>query len=498
MKMISSPDLVDIRVPNTSQMALKGDWMPPSTVDHQQNDDASNSLSDESCENCCAWTVGAVDVPRTLPIRCNDEELNRSFDVVLNNPSCNHLIRRQPLHPQKEPKTSAQTSNSQSNGYLPSQTTLSSLSQPAQQDGQAAGPTPTTTQSTTSTLEEQPIGFTGSLYQDQILSQPSQAVEAVLSAACETMNFDIAELWLRTGPKTHQLTHTHVRPTSLENSVRKQLVDVYYGARSSERVHNLSPALCKRAKEAQDVVWVTSLTEHGAAALRCSISDVRTAVAVPVCHETSRTNMTVIFFSIRRAIMKPIAVEFLVHMSLATANACINRLSEEVAVVDQPTSITTPDISTTSFKSPIQTQTHTNRYTDQTSCLSKSEHVPFKPNLIVRGERISMSHIPETTYRNKAPQFTVSGASLDLRWSNLTNVEYLTDGGNNWIHTAVLNRRPVVVKWLKPECQDLAIAINEIEDEIGKHHSFFIHSFIHHEPIIVVPSIFICFIVDIF
>jgi hypothetical protein len=139
-----------------------------------------------------------------------------------------------------------------------------------------------------------------SLYQDRLLEQPSTAVETVLAASCEVMNFDIAEMWLRTGPRTHQLTNSHLRPTALEDSVRNDLVDVYYGTKSTERTHRLSPALCKRAKEANDVVWVTAHTAPGAAALQLSISNVRTAVAVPVCHETSNTNVTIIFFSIRR------------------------------------------------------------------------------------------------------------------------------------------------------------------------------------------------------
>jgi hypothetical protein len=142
-----------------------------------------------------------------------------------------------------------------------------------------------------------------SLYQDRLFQQPSSLVEAVFSASCETMGFDIAEMWLRTGPKTHQLTNSHLRPTSLEDSVRAELVDVYYGERSSVRTHRLSPALCKRAKEANDVVWVTALTPHGAEALRISISDVRTAVAIPVCHAASNTNLTVIFFSVRRYVV---------------------------------------------------------------------------------------------------------------------------------------------------------------------------------------------------
>jgi len=59
--------------------------------------------------------------------------------------------------------------------------------------------------------------------------------------------------------------------------------------------------------------------------------------------------------------------------------------------------------------------------------------------------------------------------ALDLKWSALQNVEYLTDGGNTWIHTAVIAEHPVVVKTLKPECQDVALAINEIEGELDIH-----------------------------
>jgi hypothetical protein len=139
-----------------------------------------------------------------------------------------------------------------------------------------------------------------SMYQDRLFHQSSASVEAVLAASCEVMGFDIAEMWLRTGPKTHQLTNSHLRPTALEDSVRKDLVDVYYGEKSSERTHRLSPALCKKAKEAGDVVWITAHSRTGADALRCSISNVRTAVAVPVCHESSNTNITIIFFCIRR------------------------------------------------------------------------------------------------------------------------------------------------------------------------------------------------------
>jgi len=246
------------------------------------------------------------------------------------------------------------------------------------------------------------------------------------------MGFDIAEMWLRTGPKTHQLTNSHLRPTALEDSVRNELVDVYYGEKSSERTHRLSPALCKRAKDANDVVWVTAHTPHGAEALRCSISNVRTAVAVPVCHEASNSNITIIYFSIRRIIMKPAAVEFLVHMSLSAAVASVNSLAEECLVVDR--------IEGNKSKS---------------TSVSRSEHSGPAARKGITHQRVSHT--------------SITGARLDLEWRELTNVEYLTDGGNSWIHTAVYNETPVVVKTLKPECQDVALAINEIEGELSIH-----------------------------
>jgi hypothetical protein len=135
--------------------------------------------------------------------------------------------------------------------------------------------------------------FICSLYHERLLNQSSGDVESVLASTCEVMGFHIAEVWLRTGIKTHQLINSHVRPSKLDDRVRHDLVDVYYGEKSSERTHRVSPSLCKKAKEAGDVIWVN------ADWLQSSLSNVQTAVAVPISHETSHTNMTIIFFSMR-------------------------------------------------------------------------------------------------------------------------------------------------------------------------------------------------------
>ena len=323
-----------------------------------------------------------------------------------------------------------------------------------------------------------------SQYQERLFNQPSDAVEAVLAASCDVMGFDIAEMWLRTGPKTHQLTNSHLRPTALEDSVRAELVDVYYGEMSSRRTHRLSPALCKRAKEAQDVVWVTANTERGAEALRCSISDVRTAVAVPVCHESSSTNITLIYFSIRRAIMRPQAVEFLVHMSLSAAVASINSLAEDVMVDVSPhRQIGAAHPHSQSVSAHIgggRSESYGHHH--GTAAAHGHPHPPLHHQhgapLTHQQHQQQVFALQQQQQRNQhqlltpGPQkkgFSVTGACLDLKWNSLKNVEYLTDGGNNWIHTAVMGGRPVVVKTLKPECQDLALAINEIEGELEIH-----------------------------
>jgi hypothetical protein len=143
-----------------------------------------------------------------------------------------------------------------------------------------------------------------------------------------------------------------------------------------------------------------------------------------------------------RVIMKPQAVEFVVHMALAAAVASVNNLAED-GLVDRE------------VKRNMTQVPHSNQVTMSQSnrtTLSRSEHIPQ-----------SQSMVRPTQYNQ---QLSVTGGRLDLQWRQLRQVEYLTDGGNSWIHTAILDGRPVVVKTLKPECQDVALAINEIESEL--------------------------------
>jgi len=296
-----------------------------------------------------------------------------------------------------------------------------------------------------------------SLYHDRLFHQSSSSVESVLAATCDVMGFDIAEMWLRTGFKTHQLTNSHLRPTALQDSVRQDLVEVYYGDKSNERTHRLSPALCKRAKDANDVVWVTAQTPNGAEALRMSINNVRTAVAVPVCHEASNTNVTIIYFSIRRIVLRPAAVEFLIHMSLSAAVTSVNALAME-GLIDRPDR----EADAGRLNQNASDQTSDGAYKNPHALSKSTDGRRSKSD--IHAQRPSSSVI---SYRRPG-KTSVTGAPLDLQWRQLLNVEYLTDGGNSWIHTAIFDGKPVVVKTLRPECQDVAIAINEIESEVGK------------------------------
>ena len=90
-------------------------------------------------------------------------------------------------------------------------------------------------------------------------------------------------------------------------------------------------------------MWVTAQTESGAKALKCSLNGVLTAVAVPVCHEASNSNISVIFFSVRRATMRPEAIQFLVHMSLAAAVAGVNTFNDDDGSIGDDPSATPMD-----------------------------------------------------------------------------------------------------------------------------------------------------------
>jgi serine/threonine protein kinase len=149
-------------------------------------------------------------------------------------------------------------------------------------------------------------------------------------------------------------------------------------------------------------------------------------------------------------------VEFLVHVALAAGVASVNSLAE-AGHLDREQGKKSSRSGTMDDSSAGGTAT----------AMSRSEHVPIdhdNPSIRIQHQRVEKA--------------SVTGAPLDLQWRQLHNVEYLTDGGNSWVHTAVFQGRPIVVKTLKPECQDVALAINEIEAELE------VHSRLDHQNIV--------------
>jgi len=399
-------------------------------------------------------------------------------------------------------------------------------------DNQSLTTTKTATTTTTTTPAKSPDDDHVKSQYEQTLSNigithPSDPLESVLAAACASIGFDIVEMWLRTGPRTHQLIHSHLRYSALDDTTRSALVDVYYGDSAPSRTHRLSPALCKRARMHNNIVWITSQTEQGAQALRCSLSGVLSAVAVPVCHEETQTNLTVIYFSMKRTAMQPVASEFLIHMSLAAAIVSVNNFDRDMIQENASSNYQEIDdanddeidemdnemarsggnssaISQSSMTSSVAQEAESYNLRTQLSKMIDLTSVSPAPEETIDTSRGAHSVRTAPTSTNMGRQklqsdaydvppqktaiqidiqspieaYAVNGANLRMDFSDIRNTEYLTDGGNNWIHTAVVDSKPVVIKQLKPEVHDNISAMNEIEGELK------IHSLLDHRNIV--------------
>lgn len=146
----------------------------------------------------------------------------------------------------------------------------------------------------------------------------------------------------------------------------------------------------------------------------------------------------------------PAAIEFFVHLSLAAGVASVNKLSSDHHHHTKSKNLTSTTNSSNGTTNPPTGPP-----------LSQSEHHPNNNNT-------SSTNNPILHHRQG--HVSITGARLNVPWRSLSNVEYLCDGGHTWIHTALFeNHRPVVVKTLKPECQDLATAMHEMEAELTIH-----------------------------
>lgn len=128
----------------------------------------------------------------------------------------------------------------------------------------------------------------------EIVDAVFASMESLLMKVCETLHFDIAEMWLRVGPTKHKLICYHVS-NALDDAVKKKTIDVYCGEDSLKIKHRLSSAMCKWTRENQEMLKLTTQTSSGKQALHNSlISGIKLAAAVPVSHEG--INMTILYY----------------------------------------------------------------------------------------------------------------------------------------------------------------------------------------------------------
>jgi Protein kinase domain len=164
----------------------------------------------------------------------------------------------------------------------------------------------------------------------------------------------------------------------------------------------------------------------------------------------------------RRIPAHPAAIEFFVHLSLAAGVASVNSLSIDSAVEQQQQ---------------LQQQQASHRHHPYDT-LSRSESHPL-PNPLTAPQQHhqlqqqlqqhQQQHQQQQQHLLQTSVIPTVVPPLTLQWRSLANVEYLTDGGNSWIHSAVYQGKPVVIKTLKPEAQDLVLAMNEMETEMALH-----------------------------
>jgi len=149
--------------------------------------------------------------------------------------------------------------------------------------------------------------------------------------------------------------------------------------------------------------------------------------------------------------MRPEAIEFLVHMSLAAAVAVVNNfLDDNDHLVNGFQSVISPPRTQPTWTCHALSTEYGNNGSGSLRPRSADHAQSQYPYpLGMHLHHLSTDHDHETieTSRGLRPihpmvptlrLLSVAGANLNLNLtlSDLRNMEYLTDGGNNWIHTA--------------------------------------------------------------
>ncbi|CAM9852951.1 unnamed protein product [Chrysoparadoxa australica] len=237
----------------------------------------------------------------------------------------------------------------------------------------------------------------------------TKASDRCLSAACNALHFDIAELWTfvggpdaNTGKASVPLClHVYRRPLSIEAYDAHALKD-------PNQMHILSPLLVEQARELEKTVWYTSADRDSPIHSELGMN---TAVAIPMSLDAIHNDVVAVFLSLKDVHRREPRLEVLIAMSRAAAYA-----------------------------------------------ISKS----FPAFMGVE----SMKVVPQVDQRNKK-MAVVKESLLDISWNDLRDLQFLVNGSRCTIYTAFYGDKAVVVKLVRKDAPDKALVSRELDAEIG-------------------------------
>lgn len=137
-----------------------------------------------------------------------------------------------------------------------------------------------------------------------------------------------------------------------------------------------------------------------------------------------------------------------------------------------------PKRTLTSFKSNSTRSVTCNQQQDQDCFTTRYSVAAARRLSVISMPCETFSESPAVIKPQPIEYFSVTGANLNMDWLLLKHVEFYVDGGHNWLYSAELNGKPVVVKIVKPRSRNDPMAIEDLERELR------IHARLNHENIV--------------
>eukprot|EP00904_Undaria_pinnatifida_P012454 jgi/Undpi1/8339/HiC_scaffold_25.g10808.m1 len=253
------------------------------------------------------------------------------------------------------------------------------------------------------------------------------ATDRCLDAACSLLQFEIAEVWTYAGDFSAaegkavepRCLHVYVRPATIESF--KTNVQGAWTDDNKRTRHSLSPGLVDEARKQERLLWYTSVSPD--TPLHSSLP-LNTAVALPVSLSVFRRDLCFVFFAEHDVNRKEAAVNVLTQLSNAAG----------IAIA-------------TAFPA----------YAKEDGNQIRASRVRTPSNVSESGGPAN----PDQAQEEEEP------LNLDVRWDQLTDVEFMVNGSRCTIYTAFYGTSPVVVKVMRKDVQDKDLVRQELELEMG-------------------------------